>query len=324
MFSTRHLNASTRWTKEAILEKITEEEIFQTLGLPVEHIGKRFCSPFRKDSNPDCRLILTRETRKLRFYDPALGSSLDWIGLVQYSQELDFQGALNWVAETFFLQKRQFIPTPVANKPLMPFLPTTIQVRYCPFSSKDLTWWAQFNISQDLLVANRVSAISDYWVNGRHHYCPKGLLAFCYKEHDGYKLYFPQEEKRWKWRSTTRALACYELLPQTGSLLVITSSKKDAMCLQSFGYYAIAPQGEGVDIPANLLWELKQRFQRIIIFYDNDYPGLQLAHQKKHFWQVDDYVFLPFTEDAKDPAAYCAAYGADAAKEQFITLLSPC
>lgn len=325
-FSSAHISLPSKWTKELVSSYINEEEVFAHLGLPVEEpIGTRFCSPFRTDTHPDCKLIFSKEG-KLRFYDPAMGESLDWISLVMYSQSLSFQGALDWVADTFSLEgKKESKPTVFmeAAKRKAPAA-ATIQVRFCPLSWKDKLWWQQFNVSEQMLLDNNVFAISDYWLNGRHHYCPKGQLAFCYREADGYKLYFPEEDRKWKWRSTTKVLSCYETLPQTGDLLVITSSKKDALCLKSFGYNVIAPQGEGMDIPSGSLWELKLRFKRLVIFYDNDYPGLQLAHQKRISWQVDDFVYLPFTEEAKDPAAYCQLYGAEAAQTIFNTLLSPC
>jgi hypothetical protein len=330
-FNTEGLVPSTvSWTKDEILQYVTPEMVFVKLGIPAmdEDRGGRFLSPFREDSHPDCKLVLTKESGELRYYDPSEGLFLDWLGTIMYATNCTFPKALDWVVEQFGLVKGQEVSPEVKHyqqlaverKKVVRY-PTTIAVRTVNMSKKDLDWWAQFNISKDMLFQNRVWAISDYWLDGRHSYIPKGMLAFAYKEDDGYKLYFPEGDKRNKWLSSTKALACYDTLPQTGDLLLITSSKKDAMCLKSFGYHAIAPQGEGVSLPNHILWELKQRFKKVILFYDNDAPGVKAATKAVKEWQVDGFVHTPPTEP-KDPAAYCKEYGPEKTQQFLTTILS--
>ena len=329
MFQTAHLQIPSRsWTKAALLSHLQPEQVFDRLGCPVdEPLGTRFCSPFREDRSPDCKLYCSPRTGTLYFYDPSHELHLDWISLVQYAQDKDYSGALEWVAKAFNLEdavplsdEEQQAVNKLNAATRTPKAPSVIQIKARPWNKSDLGYWNSFNIGERELLVGRVFPISDYWLNGQHRRAP--AMSYAYQEKDGVKLYFPQE-KQFRFLSTTKALSCYELLPQKGALLVITSSKKDALCLMSFGYQAIAPQGEGHDIDAHILWELRMRFKCVVIFYDNDYPGLKLAHSKWLKWQVNDYLFLPFDEEAKDPAAYTAKYGAVTAADTLTNLLTP-
>lgn len=332
MFPTAHLKVTHyAWNKEELLRYITPEQVMERLGCPIpdEGLGTKFLSPFREDRRPDCKLFYSRgEVPILYFYDPTENLRLDWVGLVQYTQNnCSYQAALNWVAEAFGLEpgappsnemKREAELIKARKVIVKP--PAVIQIKSRPHTRSDIDWWAQYHISKDLLFTYRIWAISDYWLNGQHYRAPR--RAYAYKEDDGFKLYFPDEDPRFKWLSSTNALSGYEQLPQTGALLVITSSKKDVVCLRSFGYPAVNPQGEGMDIPAHLLWELKQRFQKVVIFYDNDRPGVEAALKMKRGWQVDDLVVLPDIT-TKDPSDYCRTYGPEAAHHMFNKLFSP-
>ena len=46
------------------------------------------------------------------------------------------------------------------------------------------------------------------------------------------------------------------------------------MCLYNYNIPSIAPGSETSFISDNQLSRLKQRFEKIIVFYDNDIPGI--------------------------------------------------
>jgi hypothetical protein len=329
-FQTANLQLPKRaWTKEEILDQVTQEQVLERLGLPINEIhGQQSCkfqSPLREDRKADCRLRYA-DNGMLWFHDPGHGLNLDWIGCVRYARDCSFPEALQWIADAFGLEpgkepSAEALAIRKLNAERPPAKPSVIQIKARSWNKADLGYWSMGNIGERELLLGRVWPISDYWLNGQHRRA--SAMSYAYLEEDGIKLYFTQERGPYRFLSTTKALSCYELLPQRGDLLVITSSKKDALTLLSFGYHAVAPQGEGMDIPAHLLWELKQRFAHQVLLYDNDYPGLKLAHLKTQKWGVTDFVYFPLEEDAKDPYAYCCKYGAATAAETFKNLLTP-
>lgn len=65
------------------------------------------------------------------------------------------------------------------------------------------------------------------------------------------------------------------MLPKHGEILVITKSMKDCMTLYSLGITAIAPISENCFLSEAQYKRLKERFKHIVVFYDNDRPGLR-------------------------------------------------
>ena len=270
------------WTKAEILAHVSPEQVMQKLGLPLDEETAtlrsfRFCSPFREDRHPDCKLKYDALGR-LFFCDPAQDLYLDWIACVQHAYSLSFPQALLWVADAFNLQPGRLAAADKLDMALalaerVPQAGSVIQIKARPWTAADKAYWAAGNIRERELLAGRVWPISDYWLNSQHRKAGNG--AYAYKEDDGYKLYFTQEKGRFRFLSTTKVLSCYELLPQRGSLLLITSSKKDALTLISLGFAAVAPQGEGMDIATHLL--LRCQVPRLLLLFSSMYRS-QLHH----------------------------------------------
>ena len=64
-------------------------------------------------------------------------------------------------------------------------------------------------------------------------------------------------------------------IPEYGNVLCICSSVKDSLCLwANAGIPAICPQGEGYRISTTAINELKRRFKKIYILFDNDEAGI--------------------------------------------------
>lgn len=64
------------------------------------------------------------------------------------------------------------------------------------------------------------------------------------------------------------------MLPKNGDYVVVTKSQKDAMVLYELGIPAVAPISENLFLTDSKYRKLKERFGKIILFYDNDIAGL--------------------------------------------------
>jgi DNA primase len=97
-------------------------------------------------------------------------------------------------------------------------------------------------------------------------------------------------------------------LPEGGDLLVITKSMKDVMCLYSLGITALAPNSENLFLTQNQYDKLKKRFKTIILFYDNDLPGI---HNMNKFRKQFDIkcIWIPRKYGAKDISDFYKMYG---------------
>ena len=125
-----------------------------------------------------------------------------------------------------------------------------------------------------------------------------------------WRCYFP---KRTLFRFITnwpsKKIQGYDQLPKKGKLLVITKSMKDVMCLYSCGIIACAPNSENLFIPDTMLEELKSRFESIVVFYDNDRPGLYNMAKIRHAHPELVYVSIPKEFGSKDISDFYKDHG---------------
>lgn len=99
-------------------------------------------------------------------------------------------------------------------------------------------------------------------------------------------------------------------LPKEGDTLVITKSMKDVMCLYSLGVTAIAPNSENLFLTESQFSKLKSRFKRIVVFYDNDLPGIHNMNKIKKSFDVQ-CLWIPRSYGAKDISDFYKMYGRD-------------
>lgn len=180
-----------------------------------------------------------------------------------------------------------------------------IQVASRPFNTRDEYWWRQFNITTDLLKEYTTTAIKCYWLAKEQKIpsYPKGP-GYAYHEFNKYQLYFPLANKKDKFRtnfSYDLHIHGYKQLSRT-DLCIITKSRKDVMCLRSFGYDAISPMSENILVPEACLKALEKRYQQRLILFDNDekHRGADYKEPK---------IFVPLESGVKDTSDYCKAFG---------------
>lgn len=94
-----------------------------------------------------------------------------------------------------------------------------------------------------------------------------------------------------------------------GDYVVITKSLKDCMCLYEYGIPAIAPNSENLFITDKQYQKLKEKYRHIILFYDNDLPGITNANKIRKQYPDLKVTFIPRKYDAKDISDFRKKYG---------------
>ena len=82
------------------------------------------------------------------------------------------------------------------------------------------------------------------------------------------------------------------------------------------GYTAIAPQSESSTISPDIIEDLKSKCKRLIILFDNDDAGIEMAKKYSGIYQCR-YLILPKDNNSncKDVAEFVACFGLDETKE---------
>lgn len=306
-------------TKELILSRFSEEQLMEYyLHIPVKK--GLFRSPLRRDKQPTCSFYRNK-SGTLIFKDFATGQHLNIFDVVQSIFKCDYFESLRIIANDFGIVRDNALrknpgkinlnPIKIKDKEI-----SKIQIEVQEFTDSELKWWGKYGISKDILKRFNVYSCKHVFLNDQlfaksQQHCP--IFGYYGKKYQGLELwrcYFP---KRTSFRFITnwpsKKIQGYDQLPKKGKLLVITKSMKDSMCLYSCGITACAPNSENLFIPDKVLEDLKNRFENIVVIYDNDRPGLyNMAKIRKEHPELT-YVFIPKRYGSKDISDFYKDHG---------------
>ena len=309
-------------TKEFLLSKNSEETYMSYyLGMPLSN--KAFCSPLRKDHKPSCSLWKSK-LGTLYFKDFATGQTLSFVNLVMVKYNCTYSEALIKIAEDFGLTPEQTNLQPIIQQ--IPTFKTKsqskIQIEQKEFTKPELAWWKQFGITKEILDKFSIFSCKNVFLNNKifitsTEKCP--VYGYFYGIKNGieqWKIYIPLRTKfRWINNADKETTQGYAQLPETGKYLVITKSLKDVALLYTFGMPAVAPSSETSFIKKELLEELKNRFQTIIVFFDNDRTGKAYMAKLRHKYPEFKYLIIPRQLKAKDISDFYKLYGRKLTKD---------
>lgn len=331
-------------TSNGILEHVSDLEIFEFyLGdLPRKVIS----SPLRDDTKPSFSLFHSKVNGIIMFKDFATGESGDCflfvMKLLKLSSKID---CFNRIAVDMGLldhfdindsyvssPRKKFVPSKSNKKD---FIKDKIQIRVTlrAWKIKDKNYWdKRYGLNKAQLEYCNVFPISHYFING---YCTKviGLGYAFVEEKDGvqtFKIYQPfSDDKKWINNNDYSTWELWTQLPEIGKILIVTSSRKDAMVIKSLfpsdQITSCSLQSEGVNPKDGVVDELKNRFEHIFVMYDNDFnskknrgriAGNKIA-SSTGFMQIE----IPDGCEVKDPSDYIEKFDKESLKNLILRLI---
>ncbi len=310
-------------TFKELLERVSEKEIYEYyLNHPIGE-GKLYSCPFHEDNSPSLGFKLMPSTVLIhRCF--GCGERGNAISFVSKLYNLSIKDTIRLISKDFNLaeDKKSNSATleKVTKRESVGFSTeqnSRIFPVYQPFQKVDYYYWRDYYISFKLLEEYNIKACKQVFLKTRDNQLvlfaeySKSNPIYCYNIDDSYKIYRPlNSTKVGKWLSTTKAedIQGMKQLPPCGELLIITSSMKDLLVLKVLGYNAIALGGEGNRIPAKILDYLYDSFDNIIVFYDNDKPGIEYG--KKLSSEIgSSYIHIPEEyKDTKDISDFIKKY----------------
>lgn len=306
-------------TKNYLLSKFSEETFMEYyLGIPVAK--KLYRNPLRKDDKPTCSFYRNK-SGELIFKDFSGFFYGNFISVVMFKYSCTYHQALRIIANDFGLIHDDKIQKNRGkinkNAPVFKDDGTAIiQVEIKEFSKSESEWWGDYGITDKILKKYHVFSCKNVFLNGNvistsSDHCP--IYGYYGGKKEGielWRIYFPKR-KSYRFLSNwdSKKIQGVKQLPNEGKLLVITKSMKDCLSMYSCGIPAIAPCSETLFISNNLLETLKQRFKYIVVFYDNDLPGiLNMKKIQKNHPELN-FFFIPRKYGAKDFSDFYKKYG---------------
>lgn len=324
-----NLSIDTKITKEYLLKQNSEETYMSYyLGVPVKK--GLFVSPLRADKHKTCSFFRGK-SGNLYFKDFATNQCLDFINVVMAMYNCTYHQALRIIAKDFGYISGT-IPKVKSIKEQPKFesdKQTFIQVELKDFSESELKWWGTYGITKEMLAKFNVHSCKTVFLNGNIYaqssqHSP--IYGYYFGKKEGieqWRIYMPKAKNfpRFIGNVSTKTIQGYKQLPKNGKLLVITKSMKDVISLHSYGITAIAPNSETQWISDKVLEDLKSRFNRIVVMYDNDLPGISNMNKIKKLHPELTYFFIPKNLNCKDFSDLRAMYGYEDTKNLIINTL---
>ena len=198
----------------------------------------------------------------------------------------------------------------------------------------DLKYWEQYGITLPWLQFSNTFPISHIIITkeGVTSTIPADKYAYVYVEFkdgiESLKIYQPYSQKfKWTNNHDSSVWDLWQQLPEAGDDLIITSSRKDALCIWSnTGIPSCSLQAESYLPKQHVVEELKKRFKRVWVLYDNDWekadnPGRKLGAKIANEFGLPQ-IEIPKVYLSKDPSDLYKNHGVRTLIEVVFKLLN--
>lgn len=320
-------------TAEQLLQKISQEQIFEFVLEEPFSYGFRYLSPFRPKEKPDtkagCRFE-SREDGTILFVD--FGERYltgrthrTCFRAVMDKHKCDLTASIKILCAHFNLSTSQSDYEPVraieyTKKDTEQRADITWTAK--PFNRFDTQFWSQFLIKTEHLTQDNVFSVNRYIVNSP----VKGLKIFTPYKHcyaidfaPRVKLYQPyQDEFRWITNCDENNIGNADYIVANGEELIVQKSYKDHRVIRNtlpeLDRHVIWFQNEGCVPSEEICRMFIARFKLITFFYDNDEDGIVAALKLTEYFNSlkpssARMVYIPDDIPWKDPGEFIKKEG---------------
>lgn len=271
--------------------------------------------------------IYTDSKGYYKFKDFSSGYGGDGLNLVMHLYNLESRGKASFrIMEDYSVYISNNTYVPITYKPQSKYIVSDYEMRH--WNTLDQGYWKSFKVSSSILEGHNVFPLSFYTMikedddgNLLDSITIKGNFIYGYFRKDGtlYKIYTPKNKDN-KFIKVHDYIQGSDQLKFKSKYLIITSSLKDLMCFKRLnisGIETIAPDSENSVIPENFMRPLIDKYQKIIVLFDNDEPGLKSAQKYKTKYDLD-YINLDMSKDLSDSVK---DFGVEAVRDKLFPLL---
>lgn len=323
---------------EEIEKRKSDFELFRQYCTHFESTNIKFSAEFRDDGDPSASITEYQGRLWYKdFGDPLQDKAINIYQFIMRKYNLTFYDSLKKINRDFNLglgynPKRDNM-TDVGVAPVNNATKKNNNEErvYYPLKIKRTKWrkdhvdfWTKYDMTKqelkEMVNLFDIHAISHFWLTSKkvhNKMYPVNGIGFSYdyfqyKDVFFRKIYLPAKKSIFFTNCNNMIVQGYDQLPKKGKLVFITSSLKDIIILRLAGFYAVAPSNENSFIPEKIFNELKERFDQVIIFYDNDFnkkdnPGIKYAKKYSQKYAIS-YIHTPDNTE-KDPSDFSKTFG---------------
>lgn len=306
---------------DVLLGKTSEFDIMR-FYLNIDVLPALINSPLRQDRNASVS-IFSPDGVKVFYKDFGTGEHGSIFDLLGRMWNRTFSETITKIWDDIDKVKHNRINLNRTRRGVIHKSNSILEVRTRQWFDYDMEYWNSYGISKKWLEFGDVYPISHILITRDNitKIIPAEKLAYVYVERKdckvSLKVYQPKSQRlKWLSKHDSSVWDLWSRLPDRGDTLFITSSRKDALCLwENTGIPSVSLQGEGYVPKEKVINQLKQRFGRVIIFFDNDYDkdenhGHIYASRLSGMFDLD-MVEIPSEYKSKDPSDLFKNHGAE-------------
>ena len=277
---------STSITKAEIFNKFREIEVLSSIFPEIKNLPYKMSSPFREDKNPSF-CFFSPDGNRIFYKDFGTGEAGNLINFLCKYWNCTFRDTINRLAD-LLISKNNVNISKTALKILTSkeiVTKTKLQVVTRPWRDYDLEYWKSYGVEKKWLKYAEIYPISYEIIvkqtdtKESKYIFPTDKYAYCFVERkEGnlqLKIYQPYSQHKWCSKMDRSVIGMWTKIPEEGDKVVICSSLKDALCLSCQMHIpALCLQGEGYSMSDTAIKELKRRYKKVYILFDNDKAGL--------------------------------------------------
>lgn len=326
---------------DEIYKYVSQYDIWKKYCTNFQEVNKPFLSEFYKDKNPDCRIFYDRKGNLIYKDFGELDHYFNCFYYIMFKYGCSYKEALRVVSKDFDILKINNNYRPkileIENKQFSNIHLNKINIIPRDWNLYDYKYWFnQYSINfedldEDGIIPcrNMVLTKNDRTITFTN---TNENPIYAYKEYDwesneflGYKIYTPlNSNKNFKFiacNNISKSIINWNKLPEKGDLLLITKSRKDRLCCKKLSFDSIATQNEGMFLPEKLAENIKSRFKKILILFDNDEQGIKSANKIQSLYGFK-CIFIPLEYECKDISELIAKIGLKEAKKVLNKLIN--
>ena len=322
---------------ETILNSVRELDIL-SYYLGISNVPCIIKSPLRLDRHPSFG-IYSRDGKRIYYHDFATKDRGSIFQLLMKLWNVDYNEMLQQIDKDLpkipsCKNNISITKTTLNNNSSKTYnKDTNLECKVRPWKNYDFEYWEQYGISEKWLKFGDIYPISHLILtkNGNKFSIPAEKYAYAYVERkDGnisLKIYQPYSTNfKWSNKHDGSVWDLWTKLPEKGEHLIITSSRKDALCIwENTGIPAISLQAESYLPKQHVVQQLKDRFKYIYVLYDNDFQsdenhGRILGEMMANEFNLIQ-IEIPIKYKSKDASDLCKNYGRQQVKEVIFQLI---
>jgi hypothetical protein len=299
-----------------IVTHLDQLEVWRDLLGYYCELEQPICNTLRYDNHPNCWLSYAFHKRGLIVMNDFADRKFHGMTVfdaVMHKHSLDFDGACSYIFDNYIASKNIEYKDDVLYNPKSPAPKPHFHVSFLPYSTfipVDRKFWQPLEVAAKQLRSDGVYSVYKYRLSnktrtGIREYLSTGpCYAYTFPSKH-IKLYMPTEEKKFLTNADSYDIGMYDELPETGDVLFICKSYKDARIQKNLGFKnVIWIQGEHFKLPDEIIMDLYERFNTIYIYYDNDKSGRKgatlLAEECNTLTSSDKFKAIWLREDLLD------------------------